>query len=53
MKAWSRCWVQILMTCQDYEGIDRGVDLRRLMTCQDHEANDRGVEDFRCLMTCK
>jgi hypothetical protein len=24
----SRCWAQILMTCQDYEGMDRGVGLR-------------------------
>jgi len=48
----SRCWAQIL-TCQDYEGMDRGVDLTCLMTCQVHEANDRRVEDFRCLMTCK
>jgi hypothetical protein len=48
----SRCWIQILMTCQDYEGIDRGVDLRCLMTCQVHEASDRGV-DLRCLMTCQ
>jgi hypothetical protein len=47
-----RCWTQILMTCQDYEGIDRGVDLRCLMTCQDYEGIDRGV-DIRCLMTCQ
>jgi hypothetical protein len=48
----SRCWAQILMTCQDYEGMDRGVDLRCLMTCQDYEGIDRGV-DLRCLMTCQ
>jgi hypothetical protein len=31
------------MTCQDYEGMDRGVDLRCLMTCHDYEGIDRGV----------